>query len=393
MKVYGIQAYAHIPKEKQICSAKLEPRAHIGYLVGYNLSNIYRVWVLSLGTIISTRNVTFDETLHYKPNGPHLDPNLKEHVEEIVDMLSLDHMNMSLPQTTPEWIDNSTNTNATGDQPPPANSTVNGANNSSIPTNPVDLTPSTSNQSSLGITTPDPTPIPTPKPQETANTLHLPEASKSTHRQTHSIGADLSRDNILESRTRSRHAAYLADFTHLEDLPAYAAAFSAGHTNRDTRPHRDNLPLPPRNWKEMQLHPMRTAFNEAAKKEYHDLEQRDTFKLILTPSVQRPIPVTWVFTYKFDENGYLNKCKARLCVRGDLQRNSIHHDNYAATLAPRTFRALMALTAAFNLEAHQYDAVNAFTNSRLDETVHCHCPEGFIRPNHCLLLLRALYGL
>jgi len=26
----------------------------------------------------------------------------------------------------------------------------------------------------------------------------------------------------------------------------------------------------------------------------------------------------WVFTYKFDENGYLYKYKTRLVVRGDL---------------------------------------------------------------------------
>ena len=36
----------------------------------------------------------------------------------------------------------------------------------------------------------------------------------------------------------------------------------------------------------------------------------------------------------------------------------------------------MAIMAAFNLEAHQYDIVNAFTNSELDETIQCACPEG-----------------
>ena len=137
--------------------------------------------------------------------------------------------------------------------------------------------------------------------------VHLPEASKLTNCQTHSIGADFNLDNILESCTCSRRAAYLAEFTHLEDLPTYAAAFSAGHTSRDAQPHRDNCPLPPKNWNEMQLHLMRAACIEATKKEYHDLEQRDTFKLILTPSDQKPIPTTWVSTYKFDKDGYLNK--------------------------------------------------------------------------------------
>jgi hypothetical protein len=53
----------------------------------------------------------------------------------------------------------------------------------------------------------------------------------------------------------------------------------------------------------------------------------------------------------------------------------------------------MAIMAAFDLEARQYDAVNAFTNSTLDEVVHCACLEGYAIEGVCLLLLRALYGL
>lgn len=55
----------------------------------------------------------------------------------------------------------------------------------------------------------------------------------------------------------------------------------------------------------------------------------------------------WVFTYKFDENGYLYKFKARLVVRGDLQQH--YGDTYAATLAAKIFQCLIALAAVFNL--------------------------------------------
>jgi Reverse transcriptase (RNA-dependent DNA polymerase) len=99
----------------------------------------------------------------------------------------------------------------------------------------------------------------------------------------------------------------------------------------------------------------------------------------------------WVSKYKFDSDGFLVKFKSRLCVRGDLQHTE--EDTYAATLAARTFRALMAVSAAFDLEIRQYDAVNAFTNSELRETVHCVAPEGFQRPGHYWLLKKARYGL
>ena len=57
------------------------------------------------------------------------------------------------------------------------------------------------------------------------------------------------------------------------------------------------------------------------------------------------------------------------------------------------FQALMAITAVFDLEAHQFDAVSAFTNSKLDETIYCEYPESFHQPGKCLFLLQALYGL
>src|SRR5438876_4639046 len=91
-------------------------------------------------------------------------------------------------------------------------------------------------------------------------------------------------------------------------------------------------------------------------------------------------------------NSNLMKHKAQLCVRGDLQPPTAQ-DTYAATLAACTFRALMAIAAAFDLEIWHLDAVNAFTNSSLDETIYCTYPPGFEVEGQCLHLFHALYGL
>lgn len=53
----------------------------------------------------------------------------------------------------------------------------------------------------------------------------------------------------------------------------------------------------------------------------------------------------------------------------------------------------MAIAAAFDLEIRQFDAVNAFVNSKLNERIFCVPPEGYERSNQSWLLLRALYGL
>lgn len=89
----------------------------------------------------------------------------------------------------------------------------------------------------------------------------------------------------------------------------------------------------------------------------------------------KPIPLLWVFAYKFDEDGYLIKCKAHLCVRGDEQIT--YADTYAATLAARVFRFLMAITAAFDLETLQLDITNAFLHAMVDEDIYCELPEGW----------------
>src|SRR5438045_628084 len=68
-------------------------------------------------------------------------------------------------------------------------------------------------------------------------------------------------------------------------------------------------------------------------------------------------------------------------------------DTYAATLAAQTFRAIMAIIAAFDLETCQYDAVNAFANAILPIPIICSCAEGYERLGFILWVEKALYGL
>jgi hypothetical protein len=181
---------------------------------------------------------------------------------------------------------------------------------------------------------------------------------------------------------------------HLNTLAAFHTTIADEIGHYKPKLHRTELPLAPRNWKGVQKHPYRDGFAAAATKEYKDLIQKGTFEPTLIDSVGSHfiIPMMWVFTYKFDSEGYLAKFKARIVVRGDLQRSS-DLDTYAATLAAKVFRSLMAMAAHFDLDIWQFDAVNAFTNSSIDELVYVRYPEGMEEPGHCLKLLRALYGL
>src|SRR5882757_144334 len=67
MHIYGCKTYTLDKRIKR--GDKLAPCALIGYLVGYNSTNIYRIWIPSLHKVIRTRDVIFDETSFYNPKG------------------------------------------------------------------------------------------------------------------------------------------------------------------------------------------------------------------------------------------------------------------------------------------------------------------------------------
>ena len=60
------------------------------------------------------------------------------------------------------------------------------------------------------------------------------------------------------------------------------------------------------------------------------------------------IPLRWLFKYKFDVAGFIAKYKARIVARGDKEPLT-GEDYYAATLAFKMWRTLMALANTFNL--------------------------------------------
>ena len=83
-------------------------------------------------------------------------------------------------------------------------------------------------------------------------------------------------------------------------------------------------------------------------------------------------------------------------MRGDLQESSTMESTYAATLAARSFRIVMALAAQFDLEIIQLDVVNAFVHAERSKQgipITCELPEGFKKPGVYIELDRALYGL
>jgi hypothetical protein len=210
--------------------------------------------------------------------------------------------------------------------------------------------------------------------------------------------------NIVEGRRQTRprrdqadyqaHTAVKTPFIEEPERVEYAFAIALDAGENKKRWHRNELPEPPKNWSELLKHPLKDEFSAAARLEIGGLESKEAFVLVKQEeaSDMQVLPLKWVFTYKFDKDGYFIKAKARICVRGDLEKD-ITANNYAATASARAFRAVMALVTAFDLDMDQKDAVNAFLNALLDTPVYTRTPDGFKVPGKIWKIRKALYGL
>ena len=92
-------------KEKRL--QRLNPKAWIGFLIGYSLSNIYCIWIPAQNRVISTRDVIFNEDEFFSGDIKDLkDDFLYTSIEELaqllksIALLELGRLQDALPETT-----------------------------------------------------------------------------------------------------------------------------------------------------------------------------------------------------------------------------------------------------------------------------------------------------
>jgi hypothetical protein len=121
----------------------------------------------------------------------------------------------------------------------------------------------------------------------------------------------------------------------------------------------------------------------------------NTWVLVDKPTHCNVLPVKWVFRVKRQQDGSLDKFKARLCAKGFRQKAGIDYgDIFAPVATASAFRALMAAVAVHSWHVRQVDFKQAFLNGVLKEEVFIAQPEGFQDGTpRVLRLLKSLYGL
>ena len=112
--------------------------------------------------------------------------------------------------------------------------------------------------------------------------------------------------------------------------------------------------------------------------EVNALELTQTWTLTPLPLGKKLIRCKWVYKIKYHPDGYVERYKARLVVKGYNQHVGL---DYTKTLAPVTKMVTVysfhALATSCKWHLYKFDVNNTFLHGDLDEEVYMHLPSGF----------------
>uniref|UniRef100_A0A1Y1JUX7 Integrase catalytic domain-containing protein n=1 Tax=Photinus pyralis TaxID=7054 RepID=A0A1Y1JUX7_PHOPY len=134
---------------------------------------------------------------------------------------------------------------------------------------------------------------------------------------------------------------------------------------------------------------------KAVEDELTSMEKNNVWKIVEKPGLKKIMESRWIFSIKYDENGVPKKHKARLVIKGYLQKYGFDYfETYAPVAKLTTMRDLLAVGIRLGYFFQQLDVKTAFLHGDLKEEIYMTIPDGVTNEeNKVCKLFKTLYGL
>lgn len=112
---------------------------------------------------------------------------------------------------------------------------------------------------------------------------------------------------------------------------------------------------------------------------------------------QNLVSCRWIFTIKYNPDGFVRRYKAHLVARGYTQLSGIDYtETFSPVIKSTTIRLVLDIAVSRSWPIKQLDVNNAFLQGTLTEELYTIQPPGFVdidHPTNVCRLHKALYGL
>jgi hypothetical protein len=359
--------------------SKLKSRAFVGYLVGYNSINIFRVWNSEKEDVNEYRDVIFDESELYDIyNKDDLLVTLEKKQIELQNertvKISINQLLIDLNSENDEWLETSIrdrlvlknkrvvelSTSSSKELSQKKSSQKKSSQKRSsrsltlissqfLADSFIEIDYSSLSNSSSSESQADESKINLKRDSSSMNLAdRILDMRRKREIKRNVISVDLDETNILEEKrirfvSNKYSKSDYAQLTWIEEkwekifefhvafmieLMKFEESFITQNqinlhinTKISNRIHINTLSLSSTHWRAMLRHSHDEEFRKAAQMKFDAISSRDTWEIMNKLSIsdhQKIISLKWVFIWKNDSNDYLTKYKARIVMRDDL---------------------------------------------------------------------------
>ena len=120
----------------------------------------------------------------------------------------------------------------------------------------------------------------------------------------------------------------------------------------------------------------------AMKSKMDSMYTNQVWTLVEPPEGTKPIGCKWIFKMTMGMEGNVIAYKAKLVVKGYLQRKGIDYDETSSPVPMlKSIRILLVIVARYDYEIWKMDVKTVFLNENLYDEMYMIQPEGFISEN------------